>query len=329
MRVVAGAGALAGALELTRGEARAAFGDDELYLERFIAEPRHVEAQILADGHGRVAFLGERECSVQRRHQKVLEETPSPALTPERRAALGEAACAIARAAGYVSAGTVEFIVDREGAFYFLEMNTRLQVEHPITEAVTGLDLVAEQVRVARGEPLSWTAEEAAPRGAALECRIYAEDPLHGFLPSTGAVQRLRWPSGPGVRIDAGIYRGYQVPVHYDPILAKIVAWGRDREHVVARMERALDETVITGVRTNVGLHRWILRHQAFRAGRYDTGFLERHFRPDVLDDDLESERIALLAAALHEWRKSEQVTLPRRRGGQWRWTAAPPGPRR
>jgi acetyl-CoA carboxylase biotin carboxylase subunit len=329
MRAVADEAALAGAYELTRGEARAAFGDDELYLERFVAHPRHVEAQILADAHGGVRFLGERECSVQRRHQKVLEETPSPALTAAGRAALGEAACAIARAAGYVSAGTVEFIVDQGGAFYFLEMNTRLQVEHPITEMVTGLDLVAEQVRVARGEPLSWSDAEVAPRGAALECRIYAEDPLHGFLPSTGAVQRLRWPSGPGVRIDAGIYRGYQVPVHYDPILAKIVAWGRDRDHVVERMIRALDETVITGVRTNAGLHRWILRHEAFRSGRYDTGFLERHFRPADLEGDVQSERIALLAASLHEWQKSKQVTLPRRRSGQWRWTSPPAGPRR
>jgi acetyl-CoA carboxylase biotin carboxylase subunit len=320
MRVVSGAAALPAAFELTRGEARAAFGDDQVYLERCLERPRHVEAQILADAHGRVLCLGERECSVQRRHQKVLEETPSPALTPATRAALGEAACAIARAAGYVSAGTVEFIVDARGTFYFLEMNTRLQVEHPITEMVTGVDLVAEQVRVARGEALALRESAIAPRGAAVECRVYAEDPAHGFLPSTGAVMRLRWPSGPGVRIDAGVYRGYQVPVHYDPILAKIVAWGQDREHAIARMSRALDETVITGVRTNVGLHRWILRHAAFRSGAYDTGFLERHFTPAALEGDVESERIALLAASLHQWQKSRATALPRPRGGQWRW---------
>ena len=321
MRVVKDVPGLSAAFDLVRGEARAAFGDDQVYLERYLEHPRHIEAQVLADAEGRVHFLGERECSVQRRHQKVLEETPSPALPDTVRRELGEAACAVAREAGYRNAGTVEFIVDEKDRFYFLEMNTRLQVEHPVTEMVTGLDLVAEQIRVAQGEALSFDPVDAAPRGAAVECRVYAEDPRRGFLPATGTVARLRWPSGPGVRVDAGIYRGYTVPVHYDPILAKLVTWGRDRGQALARMGRALDETVLAGVTTNVGFHRWLVRHPVIRAGRYDTRFLEEQFRADALEGDAEAERVALVAASLHEWQKSRSVSLPRRReGGAWRW---------
>ena len=323
MRVIRDAASLAAAFDLVRGEAKAAFGDDQVYLERYLEHPRHIEAQVLADADGRVTFLGERECSVQRRHQKVLEETPSPALPARVRVQLGEAACAIAREAGYRNAGTVEFIVDERDEFYFLEMNTRLQVEHPVTEMVTGLDLVAEQIRVAQGEPLSFEPGKVAPRGAAVEVRIYAEDPSRGFLPATGTVARLRWPLGPGVRVDAGIYRGYEVPVHYDPILAKIVTWGRDRVQALARMGRALDETVLHGVTTNVGFHRWLVRHPVIAAGRYDTRFLDQHFDPRALDADAEGERVALLAASLHEWRKSKSVALPRRRdGAAWKWAA-------
>jgi acetyl-CoA carboxylase biotin carboxylase subunit len=328
MRVVRDTAALAAAFDLVRGEARAAFGDEQVYLERYLEHPRHIEAQVLADASGRVFFLGERECSVQRRHQKVLEETPSASLPGAVRAELGEAACAVAREAGYRNAGTVEFIVDEKDRFYFLEMNTRLQVEHPVTEMVTGLDLVAEQIRIARGEPLGFDPQDATPRGAAVECRVYAEDPRRGFLPATGTVARLRWPLGPGVRVDSGIYRGYRVPVYYDPILAKIVTWGRDRTQALARMGRALDETVLHGVTTNVGFHRWLVRHPLLAAGRYNTRFLEEQFRPDLLEGDSEAERVALVAASLHEWQKSRSVSLPRRRGGgAWKW-AGPEEPR-
>jgi acetyl/propionyl-CoA carboxylase alpha subunit len=258
-----------------------------------------------------------------------LEETPSPALPARVRTQLGEAACAVAREAGYRNAGTVEFIVDEHDNFYFLEMNTRLQVEHPVTEMVTGLDLVAEQIRVAQGVPLSFEPTKVAPRGASVEVRVYAEDPSRGFLPATGTVARLRWPLGPGVRVDAGIYRGYEVPVHYDPILAKIVTWGRDRAQALARMGRALDETVLHGVTTNVGFHRWLVRHPIIAGGRYDTRFLEQHFDPRALDADAEGERVALLAASLHEWRKSKSVALPRRRdGAAWKWAATEDGGR-
>ncbi|HKA24549.1 MAG TPA: acetyl-CoA carboxylase biotin carboxylase subunit [Candidatus Eisenbacteria bacterium] len=321
MRVLRDAAGLQAAFDLVRGEAKAAFGDDQVYVERYLEHPRHIEAQVLADTSGHVLFLGERECSVQRRHQKVLEETPSPALPAKVRAELGAAACKVAQAAGYRNAGTVEFIVDEKDRFYFLEMNTRLQVEHPVTEMVTGLDLVAEQIRIARGEPLGFDPQDAMPRGAAVECRVYAEDPRRGFLPATGTVARLRWPLGPGVRVDSGIYRGYTVPVHYDPILAKIVSWGRDREQALARMGRALDETILHGVTTNVGFHRWLVRHPVILAGRYDTRFLEEQFRPDVLEGDSDAERAALVAASLHEWQKSRSVALPRRRdGAAWKW---------
>ncbi|HEV8480376.1 MAG TPA: acetyl-CoA carboxylase biotin carboxylase subunit [Candidatus Eisenbacteria bacterium] len=327
MRVVRDAAGLTAAFELVRGEAKTAFGDEQVYLERYLEHPRHIEAQVLADASGHVLFLGERECSVQRRHQKVLEETPSPALPPNVRAQIGDAACAVAQAAGYRNAGTVEFIVDEKDRFYFLEMNTRLQVEHPVTEMVTGLDLVAEQIRIAQGEPLGFDPAEATPRGASVEVRVYAEDPRRGFLPATGTVARLRWPLGPGVRVDSGIYRGYTVPVHYDPILAKIVSWGRDRAQALARLGRALDETVLHGVTTNVGFHRWLVRHPVIAAGRYDTRFLEEQFRPEMLEGDAEAERVALIAASLHEWQKSRSVSLPRRReGGAWKWAGVEGG---
>ena len=320
MRIVQYAEELERAFTLTRGEAKAAFGDDQVYLERYVSKPRHVEAQILADGQGGVHFLGERECSVQRRHQKVLEETPSPAIDETTRQRLGEAACAIARSAGYANAGTVEFIVDESGEFFFLEMNTRLQVEHPVTEMVTGLDLVAEQIRVAGGESPSFGETPPVPRGASVECRLYAEDPLRDFFPSAGALTRLRWPYGPGVRVDAGVYRGFAVPITYDPLLAKLVTWGADRQQAFARMQRALEETVVEGVATNVGFHRWLARHPVLLSGDYDTHFLATHFTRECLDADEDEERVALLAAALHEYQKSRQVSLPTRRESAWKW---------
>ena len=325
MRVVRSDADLDGAWDLTRGEALAAFGDDRVFVERYIERPRHVEAQILADSTGRVAFLGERECSVQRRHQKLLEETPCPAFDAKTRAEFGAAACRVAKEVGYLSAGTVEFILDEDGRFYFLEVNTRLQVEHPVTEMVTGLDLVAEQVAIAEGEPVSFGDEPPAPRGWSMEARIIAEDPANNFMPSVGRIERVRFPQGPGVRNDSGIYRGYEIPVFYDSLLAKLVSWGRDRDHARRRLLRALGEFVLEGPRQNVGFHRWLLAHPEFAAGNLSTRFLEEHFRPEMLQAGDEAREVALLAAALHAHDEAQRVTIGRREdgapgAGAWKW---------
>ncbi len=322
MRVLRAPAELDSALELVRGEAKAAFGDDSVYLERFVERPRHVEAQILADAHGNVVFLGERDCSIQRRHQKVVEETPSTLFTPEIRARFAEAACAIARTAGYVSAGTVEFIADPAGAFYFLEVNTRIQVEHPVTEMCTGLDLVAEQVKIADGQPLNLPSAALSPRGASLQCRIYAVDPARNFMPGAGTISRLRLPSGPGIRTDAGVEHGFRVPLEYDPLIAKIVSWGEDRAQAIARMRRALDETVVEGVATNVGFHRWLLALPEFVAGEVHTGLLAEKFSPAVLLPSPETEEIALLAASLHAYEKARSVRPVERAttGAAWKF---------
>jgi acetyl-CoA carboxylase biotin carboxylase subunit len=323
MRVVRGDAELEAAWGLTRGEAGAAFGDDRVYLERFIERPRHVEAQILADAGGRVAFLGERECSVQRRHQKLFEETPSPAFTPEMRLRFADAAVRIARQVGYLNAGTVEFILDERGEFFFLEVNTRLQVEHPVTEMVTGLDLVAEQIRIAEGRPLSFGDTPPEPRGWAMEARIVAEDPVANFMPSIGRIERIRFPHGPGVRVDGGIYRGYEIPVFYDSLITKLVTWGSDREHARRRMLRALGELVIEGVHHNAAFHRWLVAHPEFAAGNLSTRFIEEHFTPAVLKPGKEAIEIAVLAAALHARDERLRIQLPQENGGDrsaWKW---------
>jgi acetyl-CoA carboxylase biotin carboxylase subunit len=245
-------------------------------VEKALERPRHIEVQVLADAHGQVVHLFERECSIQRRHQKVVEESPSPFLSAERRAHMGELAVALARRAGYVNAGTLEFLVDAAGEPYFLEMNTRLQVEHPVTEMVTGLDLVQLQIRIAQGEPLPFTQGDLVQRGHAIECRVYAEDPDQGFLPSPGRILALRTPAGPGIRDDSGVYEGADVPVHYDPLISKLVAWGADREQALRRLERALAEYTVLGIRTTLPFFRRLLRHPDFRAGAFDTGFVER-----------------------------------------------------
>jgi acetyl-CoA carboxylase biotin carboxylase subunit len=324
MRIVRRAAELEAAWELTRGEALAAFGDARMYLERAIERPRHVEAQILADGDGRVAFLGERECSVQRRHQKLLEETPSPAFDAPTRRAFGEAACRIAKQVGYLNAGTVEFILDPQGKFYFLEVNTRLQVEHPVTEMVTGLDLVAEQVRIAEGAPLSFGDRPPAPRGWSMEARIVAEDPARNFMPSVGRIERVRFPQGLGVRNDAGFYRGYEISVYYDSLLSKLVVWGADREQARRRLMRALDEFVLEGVHNNLAFQRWLVAHPAFAAGDLSTRFIDDHFTPDVLAAGRDETAVALLAASLHAREDRLRVTLPDANGGRrsaWRWS--------
>ncbi|MBX5443289.1 MAG: ATP-grasp domain-containing protein, partial [Solirubrobacteraceae bacterium] len=275
MRVVRAPGELAAATAAARREAEAAFGDGRVIVERYLERPRHVEVQVLADAHGAVVHLGERECSLQRRHQKVIEEAPSPAVDPELRARLGEAACAVARAAGYVNAGTVEFVLADDG-FFFLEMNARLQVEHPVTELVTGLDLVELQLRIAAGEPLPLAQGDVRLDGHAIEARVYAEDPAAGFLPSTGRVVAYREPAGAGVRVDSGIATGSEVTADYDPMLAKVVAHGPDRATALARLERALARTLVVGPTTNVAHLRALLRRPEVRAGALDTGLIER-----------------------------------------------------
>jgi len=280
MRVVRGPGEMRGACEAAGREAMAAFGNGAVYLEKYLERPRHIEFQILADAHGRVVHLLERECSVQRRHQKIIEESPSPVMTPALRARMGRAAVAAAGAAGYVNAGTVEFLVDREGNFYFLEVNTRLQVEHPVTEMITGVDLVRLQIEIAAGRPLPFSQEDVVGRGHAIECRIYAEDPENGFLPSPGKILCLREPSGPGVRNDCGVYSGCEVPLEYDPILSKLVVHAGNREEAIARMLRALEDYVILGIKTPIPLLIDVLRSGAFRAGETCTDFLDANF-PD------------------------------------------------
>src|SRR3990172_3709274 len=275
MRVVHGAREIPGALDAARREARNAFGDDAIYVEKYIEGPRHVEIQVLADAHGTVRALGERECSVQRRHQKMIEEAPSVAVSSEMRRRRGDAAVRVARAAGYVNAGTCEFLLDRAGRFYFLEMNTRIQVEHPVTELVTGIDLVQWQIRIAAGERLTLPGT-IEPRGWALECRITSEDPANGFLPSTGRITYLHVPGGPGVRWDGGVETGSDVALFYDPLLAKLVTWGATREDAVGRMRRALAELTVDGIETSREFHLRVLEDDEFRRGAIDGQWLER-----------------------------------------------------
>lgn len=292
---------LSAALRDAASEAQRAFGSQELYIEKVILEPRHIEIQILGDQHGNLIHLGERECSIQRRHQKVIEECPSPVMLthPELRSRMGRVAAGIARAAGYTNAGTMEFLVDRDLNFYFLEANTRLQVEHPVTELVTGLDLVEWQLRIAAGERLNLAQEDISWRGSAIECRIYAEDPENRFFPSPGEITYLHEPAGPGVRLDSGIYSGWNVPLEYDPLLAKLAAWAPSREGAIQRLDRALSEYGIGGIRTNIAFFRDVLADEAFRAGRLSTAFLDGFSqRRRRATENIEREAAAALAAA-------------------------------
>jgi acetyl-CoA carboxylase biotin carboxylase subunit len=277
MRSVAAREELPSALRAARSEAGSAFGDSAVYLERRILRPRHIEVQLLGDEHGTVLPFVERECSLQRRHQKVVEESPSMAVPEKTRRALAAAAAGVARAVKYTNAGTIEFLLDADDAFYFLEMNTRLQVEHPVTEMVTGIDLVAWQIRIARGERLTLDPDALlTPRGHAIECRVYAEDTDNGFLPSPGRITGLRVPHGPGVRDDSGAYEGGEVPIFYDPMISKLIAWGESRPQAIARMRRALAEYEVRGIKTTIPFFRWLLSDEAFLGGRFDTGFIDR-----------------------------------------------------
>jgi acetyl-CoA carboxylase biotin carboxylase subunit len=314
MRLVESEPELAAAWRDAGSEAVNAFGDGRLYVEKYIQRPRHIEIQIFGDQHGNILYFGERECSVQRRHQKVIEEAPSPVVDSGLRRAMGEAAVRLARAGDYTNAGTLEFLVDADRHFYFLEMNTRLQVEHPVTEMVTGLDLVKLQIRVAAGEALPLRQEDVMLRGHAIECRIYAEDPDNNFFPSPGRILSRRIPSGPGIRLDDGVYPGWVVPNEYDPLLGKLIAWGSDREEAIARLRRALDEYAIGGIQTNLGLFRRLLVDPAFVRGEIHTNWLDEWLRaaqattsPAGMPEELET--AAVLAAALYSF--SANVAAP------------------
>ncbi len=301
MRLVRAAAELKPAFETAQSEALRSFNDAEVYLEKYIENPRHIEIQVLADEHGNAVYLGERECSVQRRHQKVIEEAPSAIVDDEMRRRMGAVAVQAAQSAGYTNAGTIEFLVDAQRNFYFLEMNTRLQVEHPVTELVTGLDLVHLQLRVAAGESLPFKQEDIRLRGHALECRIYAEDPETNFFPSPGRITQLMRPSGPGIREDNGVYEGWTVPLDYDPMLSKLIAYGADRNVAIARMRRALGEYFVGGIKTNLPLFRRILDHPDFLAARLDTGFLDRMLAAETTVSSSADglEEIAAVGAAL------------------------------
>ena len=299
MRIVENAAEFIEQLNLAQSEARSAFGDDAVFIERYVAGPRHIEIQVLADSHGNVVHLFERECSIQRRHQKVIEEAPSAVLTPERREEMGKCAVDVARACDYKGAGTVEFLYDENNNFYFLEMNTRLQVEHPVSEMITGVDLVKEQIRVARGEKLRFEQSDLSINGHALEVRVYAEDPQNNFLPDIGTLLTYRAPEGPGVRVDDGFEEGMKIPIFYDPMISKLSTWGATRDEAIARMTRAIDDYRIAGVTTTLPFCRFAINHEAFKSGNFDTHFVKNHFTPDVLDTvDTEKEEVAALVAS-------------------------------
>jgi acetyl-CoA carboxylase biotin carboxylase subunit len=327
MRVVNDEKDLPSLLAQARGEAASAFGDDRVFIEKFVEKPRHIEVQILASGDGECIWLGERECSIQRRHQKLIEECPSPVVDQPTRERIGELAVRAVKAAGYVNAGTVEFLRGDDGSFYFMEVNARLQVEHPVTEMCTGVDLVKAMIDVAAGKGLPLAQDEVKLRGHAIECRIIAEDPARNFTPSPGTIRSLRAPNGPGIRYDDGTYPGYTVPMFYDPLVAKLIAWGRDRTESIQRMARALEELRIDGLITSVSFHRKVMEHDAFKRGDLHTGFLEEH--PALLspkDDPLLNE-IAVVAAAVAHFRREEARSAkgPGNPGGgqarsNWKW---------
>jgi acetyl-CoA carboxylase biotin carboxylase subunit len=291
-------------------EAQSAFGDGAVFIEKFITSPRHIEIQVLGDQHGNVVYLFERECSIQRRHQKVIEEAPSAVVSPEMRKAMGEAAVGVAKACNYFGAGTVEFIVDGDLNFYFLEMNTRLQVEHPVTEMITGKDLVKEQIWIAEGRELQFTQEDLTINGHSVEVRVYAEDPKNNFLPDIGKLQTYQRPQGPGIRVDDGFEEGMQIPIYYDPMISKLITHAENREAAISRMIRAIDDYQITGIQTTLSFCRFALQHEAFVSGDFDTKFVEKYFTPDVLDDSLSVEEESLIAAlAVEFFEKEKQAT--------------------
>lgn len=325
MRIVNEIGEFEEAMQRAVSEALSAFGDGAVFIERYVAGPRHIEIQILADMHGNVVYLFERECSVQRRHQKVIEEAPSSVLTPEIRAAMGKCAVDVAKACNYVGAGTVEFLLDENKNFYFLEMNTRLQVEHPVTELITGIDLVREQINIARGEKISFTQDDLKINGHALEVRVYAEDPCNNFLPDIGKLKTYRRPQGLGVRVDDGYEEGMDIPIFYDPMIAKLITHGKDRNEAISRMLRAIDDYKITGVETTLSFCSFVLKHPAFTSGDFDTHFVKKYFTSEVLKKSHEDEeKLAAIIAAKLFSEKQKSVNDPQQesvcqRSSKWR----------
>ena len=297
-------------MDLAVSEATSAFGDGSVFIERYVSSPRHIEIQVLGDNHGNIVHLFERDCSVQRRHQKVVEEAPSSILSEELRQKMGESAVNAARSCNYTGAGTVEFILDENLDFFFLEMNTRLQVEHPVTEMITGIDLVKEQIKIARGEKLSFKQEDLKIRGHAIEVRVYAEDPANNFLPDIGRLQTYITPKGPGVRVDDGFEQGMEIPIYYDPMIAKLVTYGKDRTEAIERMIRAIDEYRITGIQTTLAFGKFVMQHEAFISGKFDTHFVGKYFLPEYLSTENEEEAmIAALIGAEFMMQKSSNIT--------------------
>lgn len=330
MRVAKSPAELEKSYPLAEAEALSYFGNGSLYLEKLIESPHHIEIQILGDNFGNIIHLFERECSIQRRHQKIIEETPSPFISQKTREKICESAVKIAKAAGYTSAGTVEFLADDKENFYFLEMNTRIQVEHPITELTTGVDLVKEQIKIAAGEKLAYGQKDILPRGHAIECRIYAEDPFHNFMPSPGLVREQLYPHGPGVRVDTGIYAGFTVPIDYDPVLGKLACWGVSREEAIVRTIRALREYRISGIKTNLFFHQKVLSHEDFIKGKYDTHFVEEHLK-ELLTVPKEEKLHAVIALAAAKFLDDEMpniITVSEERS-QWRQKAREEGLRK
>jgi acetyl-CoA carboxylase biotin carboxylase subunit len=312
-------------LQSARREAEAAFGDGNVYLEKLLLDARHIEFQILADSHGNVVHLGERECSLQRRHQKLLEESPSPFIDEELRGRMGALACTAAQAVDYLNAGTIEFLVDQERNYYFLEMNTRLQVEHPVTEFVTGVDIVKEQIRIAMGERLSFSQDDIHMKGWAIECRINAEDPAHNFVPSTGRLDQIILPTGPGIRVDTGVYPGFEISPYYDSLVSKLICWGETRQEAIVRMRHALEEYRVVGVKTNIPFHQCIMDSPRFQAGDFDTRFIEEQFSLEEAQNGKHKlPDIAAILAVLVTHREGQRAAQIVRRGDRdasnWKW---------
>lgn len=319
MRVVGHADELDSQMKRAMSEAQSAFGDSSVFVEKYISSPRHIEIQILGDQHGNILYLFERECSIQRRHQKVIEEAPSPVITPEKRKQMGEAAVSVAKACGYYGAGTVEFIMDENLDFFFLEMNTRLQVEHPVTEEITGIDLVKEQIYIAEGRELSFKQEDLKINGHSMEVRVYAENPRENFLPDTGSLNTYSLPQGPGVRVDDGYEQGMEIPIYYDPMISKLITHGANREQARLRMLRAINEYQISGVATTLDFCDFALRHDAFISGEFDTKFVDKYFTPGVLND--ESPEKEELAIALAAYIFNERSNSPKRQNGDYNFS--------
>ena len=323
IRTVASAEELESAVRVASSEAASAFGHGGVYIEKYLSPVRHVEVQIMADSHGNVVALGERECSIQRRHQKLVEESPSVAVDPDLRQRMWAAAVAAAQGSGYENAGTVEFLLDRDGNFYFLEVNARLQVEHPVTELCTGLDLVADQIRVAAGEKLPYTQEDIQPTGHAIECRISAEDPYNNFMPSLGRVDWVEEPAGPGVRVDSSLFIGVEIPYHYDPMLAKVICWGPTREIAIQRMLRALREYLIVGIQSNIPFHLQLLADSRFAKGEFYTSFLEQEFTMDSPDGHPDEKVALMIAAVLAHLKKRQPLAVESSAGTGGGWKGA------